>query len=338
MKHVKLFVIAGVVALIVSVLAPQAAFAWCTPRNIVCGAVIDSTNRYGHTDVNRYNCTGSTRYNGKADVYRITHAGGPLWVQLDWTGNAAMAVFLLGSCNQNNCLGADAHLIYKPNLNAGTYWIIVDGRTTTYNRYRLSTYCQDHQLPVELISFNASSNNGGIQLRWTVASETDNEGFTISRLAEGQSDWERIGYVAGRGSATSPADYSFVDPSAIADITYSYKLESTDMNGNRIALSETEVIHSAPVEATVSEFHIVGNYPNPFNPATTIRFEVPESQNLTLDVYDATGRLVRTLASGVYGAGVYDVHFDGSDLASGLYFARLTSKSHSDLTKLILMK
>lgn len=79
-------------------------------------------------------------------------------------------------------------------------------------------------------------------------------------------------------------------------------------------------------------------YPNPFNPTTVLSFDVPRSSRVTLSIYDLTGRLVKTLADRVYAQGSYRLSFDGSNLPSGIYFARLQGKSFSKTQKLVLLK
>ncbi len=86
------------------------------------------------------------------------------------------------------------------------------------------------------------------------------------------------------------------------------------------------------------------NYPNPFNPQTTVSFEVPEGAGqVTLGVYDARGRLVRTLFSGVKEPGEHRITWDGTgergeSAASGIYFLRMTGTRSSDTIKMLLMK
>jgi subtilisin family serine protease len=91
--------------------------------------------------------------------------------------------------------------------------------------------------------------------------------------------------------------------------------------------------HSIPTVLALS-----GSYPNPFNPSTTINFDVPASSHVTLKVFDVLGREVATLVDGQISAGSYHASFDGSNLASGIYLARLTSGSSSLSSKLVLMK
>ena len=65
------------------------------------------------------------------------------------------------------------------------------------------------------------------------------------------------------------------------------------------------------------------NYPNPFNPRATIKYGLPKSSVVKLGVYDILGREVSVLVNDRRDAGVYEVKFDGSNLASGVYFYRL---------------
>ena len=68
-----------------------------------------------------------------------------------------------------------------------------------------------------------------------------------------------------------------------------------------------------------------GNYPNPFNPQTTIGFTLPSASDVRLVVYDALGREVARLVEGELGAGLHEARFDGGSLASGLYLYRLVA-------------
>ena len=84
------------------------------------------------------------------------------------------------------------------------------------------------------------------------------------------------------------------------------------------------------------------NYPNPFNPGTTISFTIPHSSFVSVKVYDVLGREVATLFRGEQGAGVHEVEFDGSILASGVYYYELTTTSARDkstqIRKMLLVK
>lgn len=85
-------------------------------------------------------------------------------------------------------------------------------------------------------------------------------------------------------------------------------------------------------------FTLHQNYPNPFNPSTTISYSIEKSGAVSLIVYDALGREVRQLVASHQPAGRHSVIFNGASLASGIYFARLSSGSYSSVIKMSLMK
>ena len=87
-----------------------------------------------------------------------------------------------------------------------------------------------------------------------------------------------------------------------------------------------------------SDFSLSQNFPNPFNPTTSITFDVPRRSSLRLAVYDVLGRKVMTLSEGVYEAGSYSVNADFSRHASGIYIYRLEAGSFIQVRKLVVAK
>ena len=87
-----------------------------------------------------------------------------------------------------------------------------------------------------------------------------------------------------------------------------------------------------------SQFALSQNYPNPFNPSTTIKFELPRTSQVNLTVYDILGREVSMLVNERREAGVHEVKFDGSNLASGVYLYRLQAGAFVSTKKLVLLK
>ncbi len=87
-----------------------------------------------------------------------------------------------------------------------------------------------------------------------------------------------------------------------------------------------------------SIFNLQQNYPNPFNPSTVLSYQLSVVSNVTLSVYDVSGRKVAELVDGWRDAGQYEVTFDASHLPSGIYFARLTAGDFTSTGKMILMK
>lgn len=90
--------------------------------------------------------------------------------------------------------------------------------------------------------------------------------------------------------------------------------------------------------ATPANFSLLCAYPNPFNPETVISFELRDASLVEMSVYDISGREVARIVDGFKPAGVHEVIFDGSELASGVYFARLTAGSFNQVRKLLLVK
>ena len=88
----------------------------------------------------------------------------------------------------------------------------------------------------------------------------------------------------------------------------------------------------------VAVFKLRQNYPNPFNPSTTIKYELPRASQVSLKVYDILGREVSVLVNEKKDAGAYEVKFNGSNLASGMYFYRLRAGDYVAVKKLLLMK
>ncbi|RMG38109.1 MAG: choice-of-anchor D domain-containing protein [Methanobacteriota archaeon] len=86
------------------------------------------------------------------------------------------------------------------------------------------------------------------------------------------------------------------------------------------------------------EFNLYHNFPNPFNPSTTIRYDLPKDVRVTITVYNLLGQKVATLVNGYQNAGRYQVQFDASRLASGLYFYHLRAGQYNKVRKMILMK
>jgi len=90
--------------------------------------------------------------------------------------------------------------------------------------------------------------------------------------------------------------------------------------------------------STPDKFELSQNYPNPFNPSTVINFSLPSSSLVTLKVYDITGREVKTLVNELRGAGRYDVTFDASNFATGVYFYTLETENFTQTKKMLLVK
>ena len=92
------------------------------------------------------------------------------------------------------------------------------------------------------------------------------------------------------------------------------------------------------VGLTPETFALYNNYPNPFNPATKIRFAIPQSTFTVLKVYSILGEEVASLVNELKTPGIYEINFDGTDLASGTYLYKLQAGDFSETKKMIVLK
>ena len=97
------------------------------------------------------------------------------------------------------------------------------------------------------------------------------------------------------------------------------------------------------VRAVPTDYGLSQNFPNPFNPETQIAFQVPESGNLSLVIYNTLGQQVRVLEQGPVEAGFHRVVWDGRDavgrnVSSGVYLVRMKSGSFNSIKKMLLLK
>jgi hypothetical protein len=101
---------------------------------------------------------------------------------------------------------------------------------------------------------------------------------------------------------------------------------------------------SLNVESTPTEFALLQNFPNPFNPETTIKYNVAQGGSVSLRIYNVVGQVVRTLVAEQQSAGRYTVRWNGTDdrgvsVSSGIYFYQITAGSEfQDVKKLMLLK
>ncbi|QQS35186.1 MAG: T9SS type A sorting domain-containing protein [Ignavibacteriales bacterium] len=206
-----------------------------------------------------------------------------------------------------------------------TYNVTVDG-------IRAGSTWTEVTVPVELVSFKANVTGNAVQLSWVTASELNNQGFEIERKSANNS-WQKIGFVQGNGTTSSTKTYSYVDGNLQAG-KYSYRLKQVDFNGT---YEYTNVIE-AEVTPVPVKFDLAQNFPNPFNPTTTINYAIPQASNVTLKVYNMLGQEVKTLVNKFVEAGQHTVKFDAQDLNSGLYFYKLEAGSFNMVKKMTLLK
>ena len=173
----------------------------------------------------------------------------------------------------------------------------------------------------------------GVRLQYELLGREEGEVLRLYRSTRADGGWIAI------ADDLAPAHgdvYQFVDTHVEAGRTYYYLLES------RIA-DETRELHRGVASIPARELVLEQNHPNPFNPRTSIRFYLPARGQVSLEIYDVRGALVRRLAAGDFDAGPHSVDWDGSDahgqpVASGMYVYRLVTEKKSIAKKMMLLK
>ncbi|UCH65223.1 MAG: T9SS type A sorting domain-containing protein [Ignavibacterium sp.] len=186
-------------------------------------------------------------------------------------------------------------------------------------------------VPVELTSFTESVNGNSTILNWATASELNNSGFDILRKAH-NGKWEKIAFVEGYGTTTEVHNYSYIDDNLTVG-KYSYRLKQIDLNGS---FEYSDVVNAEITKPL--NFKLFQNHPNPFNPSTSINFQIQETGLVSLIVYDILGNKITTLLSEKKEPGYYTVNYDASNLSSGTYIYQLRMGSLVETKKLILIK
>ena len=191
-------------------------------------------------------------------------------------------------------------------------------------------------LPVELTSFSASAHGRSVTLAWATATEVKNSGFQIERKAldAKKGEWQKVAFVNGHGTTNAPQSYGYTDALQVAG-KYSYRLKQTDADGKFEYSKEVE----AAIALQAQDYALSSNYPNPFNPTTSFHFAVKKAGNVSVTIFNTIGQEVRSLFNDVAQADVmYDLTFDGANLASGTYFYVLKTADRFEVKKMLMMK
>lgn len=212
----------------------------------------------------------------------------------------------------------------------------------------------DSPLPVGLASFTAVSGDGKVTLNWTTQSEVNNVRFDIMKSEMRDGEYSKIGEQQGQFNSNELTNYSFIDNFVANGSIYWYKLVDVDINGIRTEhgpINAMPQASSIPITTINSEvpksYKLYPGHPNPFNPSTTLRFDVPVMSKglakVKVEVYNSLGQKVRSLFNGSVEAGTYSVIWNGmmdsgSSVSGGTYFAVFTSGHYRETVKMTLVK
>lgn len=197
-------------------------------------------------------------------------------------------------------------------------------------------------LPVSIISFTSATTQRNVTLSWITEWELNNKGFDVERASvkQGEVDqWQKVAFVTGNGSTNNQVSYSYND-TKLPKGEFKYRLKQIDYNGNYEYFALGKIVAIAPP----NKFSMGQNYPNPGNPKTKIDYELPFNAMVRIIIYNMLGEEVSTIVNEQKDAGYYSAEFNGSNLASGVYFYRIIANDISSSTnatktmKMILVK
>ena len=226
----------------------------------------------------------------------------------------------------------------------GQYWSVfrVRARTATpgvyYESYPDSGYSVDNLAPGVPEGFVVAYNTGsGNELTWKESEDEDLRYFCIYR---GTSP-DFTPSAENRVDMTATTEWT--DPEYNAPGVY-YKITAVDFSGNESDAASAGTVTAATVPVTPERYRLYPNVPNPFNPTTSIRYDVPVGGGeVTLRIYDVSGKLIRTLVDGPETAGEKTVTWNGTDtqgrsVVSGVYFYRLQAPGYEKTLKMTLVQ
>lgn len=241
-------------------------------------------------------------------------------------------------------------------LKAGTWH--VKGRVHVeydiygYSNYYMETsftlyfYVVDNYAPPIPTGITSTSYNNHPKITWNSGGTAyDRSGYSVYKKDGGSS----YDFLATTSNTYYVDNNEFIYTPGNDKIYVYYKVKSNDINGNSSNLSDyTRVACNEPLSKNsessyfkptdIVDFRLNSNYPNPFNPTTTITFQFPESGYATLKIFNSLGQEVAVLLDGFEDSGAYAILFNAKDLPSGMYFATLQMNDFSQTKKMILQK
>ena len=246
--------------------------------------------------------------------------------------------------------------VYNIVWNYGVSPYSVSFRTDHFSSWATSNGDGDNPLPVILGSFSASFCAGIAQLNWNTYSEQNNCGWNIYR-GNFQSDFQQdqaikvnSNLISGSGSTIETTDYTFFDPNPIENhSTYWYWLESIDFANIATLYGPYQFICNFENDNPDSPniplcYGLHDNYPNPFNPNTTISFVAKEASHHDLAIYNSKGQLIKTMFSGfVEKDSSISCVWDGLDdnmksVRTGVYLYQLKSGENVMTKRMVMLK
>jgi hypothetical protein len=172
-----------------------------------------------------------------------------------------------------------------------------------------------------------------VEIHWSIYADEPHKGFNVYRRRDGRQMEIRLNH----NGPIDPSVNTYIDMDVDPGTTYHYTVS--------FVMPDDSEQRSRTVEATVGVYvtRLEQNRPNPFNPSTTIRYQLSEAAVVRLAVYDVGGRLLKWLVDGTLPAGAHTAAWDGTNengerVSSGIYFYKLSTSGFAQTRKMVLLK
>lgn len=203
------------------------------------------------------------------------------------------------------------------------------GTATAYIDHLEFTMYADVGLPVQFLRFDAikCEEKNNVMLEWEVASEINNDYYTIERSRDGETNWEHVTTKKGAGNSSSKLYYMCIDEEPFPGRSY-YRLKQRDFDGTETVLDRVFVNFRNDKDK-------IWVYPNPGNGIVTLR-SYADITNTLIEVTDAYGRIVKQLQVSDASTEIYSSYIDLTDLAKGVYQVSVTDGVRIQNTKMVV--
>ena len=196
-----------------------------------------------------------------------------------------------------------------------------------FTSYNIVTFGKNsNPLPISLSDFTAHCDGNNVNLKWTTASEINNNFFSVEHSKDGKT-FEVVNTVKGAGNSNSIMNYYFTDENAASNINY-YRLKQTDFDG-KFSYSEIRSVKCTENNTSVSYF------PNPFSNEIIINAKSLNSDKVVVQIIDLMGKIVKSDNFERSQQDNNEYKINVSNIKPGVYFVKFSSDSYNDVSKLI---
>ena len=224
--------------------------------------------------------------------------------------------------NGGNADGFSVNCFAQPTV-AANNTVFNGGIADGFAFSRVGSLGNEVPLPIELISFSANCHNQNIVIKWTTASETNNDYFTIERSTDAV-NWIIIKTVDGAGNSSTIQNYSFTDSTTATSISY-FRLKQTDFDG-KSKYSKIITIRSCKENLALNSLVI---YPNPASGIINLLFNGDIRQVRSIEVFNVLGERV-------YYSGRYQSYIDLTNKGAGMYFVHFNLSTKTITSKIVI--